>query len=748
MLGEKAATTAGPSGEDQEEATITAGTSLMQPVHVKAHHEKVTKRSFDPSSKHHVRLGIATGTLLLLIVIVTGSLMFLMLDDVCRSDTCHRESERLRSNMNTSVDPCQDFYEYACGSFKLHHQLLPSQSVIDSSFQSIGEVVRQRLHDIFAGEPAEGEVSPLLFLRRAFTALNDTRALDAAGLHYLRSMCKDILSATTWQSALTASPFLLSSNPLFRVGVRPSDFNSSRYAIFIDQPSLTLGWHDLVNETDDRAIIIRNEYRELLQTFADKILQVPDARQFAMDVLAFERKLARASTKPSERRDLSKIVVQRQLRDLVRETFFEWQPLLQQMFTSMNINHRVTDEDAIILYDMKYLRQVSQLLDGQETVIKQLIAVRVISSVSAFSTKEVRDMESKLDQVRYGVSEAQDHEKTVVHTLMSYAGNLLGRLYAERYFSADDRQQVTDMIELIREQYSSSLAQAEWMSPGVKREALTKLRKIKANIGYPQWIMDDAVLLKKYTFNGTHSNDGLDILAELTRVSNLNHFGKITRSTVDFDDHWHLSPAAVNANYVFSLNAISFPAAILQPIFYDSGRPAVMNYANIGVVMGHEIGHAFDDRRSHYDGDGNLRNWWDDETHARYKQRGQCFQHQYSDVHVQAINMNLDGTQTLGENMADNGAMQQVLKVLAALDDRTRLPGLQADERQLFFLSYANLYCNVIRDERLRQQILGASHTPAKYRVNVPLANTQVFADAFSCPRASPMNPVNKCLLW
>jgi predicted metalloendopeptidase len=214
-----------------------------------------------------------------------------------------------------------------------------------------------------------------------------------------------------------------------------------------------------------------------------------------------------------------------------------------------------------------------------------------------------------------------------------------------------------------------------------------------------------------------------------------------------------MGPAVVNAAYQPDQNSITIPAGILQLVFFNESRPDYLNYGSIGSVIGHEITHGFDDQGAQYDQNGNLNNWWSQKTQIEFNKRAQCFVEQYGSIKDARINMSLNGLNTLGENIADNGGLRGAYDAyqtkVAKKVDAGLLPGFEDFTLdQLFFISYANNWCSLIRNEKLRQQVLYDPHSPSKYRVNVPLSNFDKFSGAFQCKANSNMLPTTRCLLW
>ncbi|VDO96879.1 unnamed protein product [Heligmosomoides polygyrus] len=217
-------------------------------------------------------------------------------------------------------------------------------------------------------------------------------------------------------------------------------------------------------------------------------------------------------------------------------------------------------------------------------------------------------------------------------------------------------------------------------------------------------------------------------------------------------ERWVAGAALVNAFYSPNTNEIIFPAGILQPVFYSKDFPSSMNFGGIGVVIGHEITHGFDDRGRLYDNLGNIRQWWDNVTIAKFEKKAECIEKQYSDYMLEQISMKINGRSTKGENIADNGGLKQAYKAYKKYQQShrppPRLPGVNLTHDQLFFLNYAQIWCGTMNDKEAVRKLRTSEHSPGPIRVKGPLSNSVDFANAFSCPVGSPMNPTHKCRVW
>jgi endothelin-converting enzyme/putative endopeptidase len=322
-------------------------------------------------------------------------------------------------------------------------------------------------------------------------------------------------------------------------------------------------------------------------------------------------------------------------------------------------------------------------------------------------------------------------------------GEALGQAYVERAFPPTSKQRVVSMVHAVEKALGDDIGQLSWMTPATKQQALVKLKAIEDKIGYPnRWRDYSTVRITAASYLG---NVHQATAFELQRV--LNKIGK----PVDRGE-WLMTPPTINAYYDAQLNTINFPAGILQPPFFDPAQDESVNYGAIGMVIGHEITHGFDDQGRKFDSQGNLRDWWTAEDARQYEERGKCISDQYTQE-VPEAGVKQNGLLTQGEDTADNGGLRIALMALA---DSLQQTGKTLDEkgsdgltaRQRFFLGYANAWCGSQRPEVMRTIVLTNPHSLPKYRVNNVVSNMPEFQQAFACKSGQPMARANACRVW
>jgi len=282
--------------------------------------------------------------------------------------------------------------------------------------------------------------------------------------------------------------------------------------------------------------------------------------------------------------------------------------------------------------------------------------------------------------------------------------------------------------------------------------ARLKATKIIQKIGYPDWFDIANGVENYYTGLGDVGSQFFENMVTVSlwqgQKAYLDLFNPVDKT------QWEMFPQDVNAYYQASFNEIVFPAGILQPPFFSLTAQQALNYGGIGAVMGHEISHAFDDAGAQYDSDGNLKQWWTNSSYDMFQKKTTCFANQYSKLAVDGPNgpMQINGNLTLGENIADNGGLRAAFTAyqswVARNAPETQLPGLEADPNKLFFLGYAQVWCQNVSPDYAQMAVLSDSHSPSQYRVNAVVMNSKDFSATFQCPVGSKMNPAEKCSVW
>ncbi|KAL3221177.1 hypothetical protein MRX96_029518 [Rhipicephalus microplus] len=362
-------------------------------------------------------------------------------------------------------------------------------------------------------------------------------------------------------------------------------------------------------------------------------------------------------------------------------------------------------------------------------------------------------------QIAYGVRKEKPHWEYCLTKVTGAMPFVIGRMYVEKNFNVSAKNDVEAMIKNITTTFKESLSSRPWMTGETRRTALKKVDKMMHKIGFPTWILNDTVMENKFqyveSFNiSTPFFKIVLIFQDNAAIKTL----QLLRKKPDKKNSWITFPTVVNAFYSPTTNEMVFPAGILRDSFYQHGLPPSVNYGAIGTVIGHEMTHGFDNQGKKFDEDGRLRNWWSNSTQKKFDAKSKCFIHQYSAVFSELANRTLNGVNTLGENIADNGGLRMAFRTLdeqlkAFETPDVRLPGLENyTSKHLFFLSTAYVWCGSSRAGALRLQIEYDPHSPRRQRINVSLRNMKSFTTIFRCNETKKMTFKPKsnqtCVLW
>lgn len=382
-----------------------------------------------------------------------------------------------------------------------------------------------------------------------------------------------------------------------------------------------------------------------------------------------------------------------------------WFNFFQQLYTVVAPNVNLTSDMEIMVYDLPYLQGLSTLLvenSSTSDVIANYLGWRYVQANGYLSTSEFRAKEFEFRRVKAGVKEPPQMSERCINELAdrNVLPFIVGRSYVDTYFTEESKIAAEKIIQKVLEQYSIAIKSKDWMDEETRKQSLDKIKTLKRQIGYPNWIKNDEELDRIYNFEvSADPKKAFESMKRIHQVLARNMFGKLLRA-VDDEHEWPMGPAIINAAYEPSQNSITIPAGILQLVFFNESRPAYLNYGAIGQVIGHEIGHGFDDSGSQYDSMGNLENWWSNKSKEGFNKKADCFADQYSAIIDPTVNISLNGRVTLGENIADNGGIHLAFEAYKSMrsNDYGPLPGLEKySTEQLFFISYGNVSYPILR---------------------------------------------------
>ena len=657
--------------------------------------------------------------------------------------------------MDETINPCDDFYKFSCGNFGKYNPR-PGNKGIYNALEVIRGEVRKKLINALTTPPSDDEPCPIRFIRQLYQkctdkdylAKNNFTKLQLFRNHHVYVPPRhghkrdNRLENLIVKSILYGIPFLLS----FKVDLDPSD--PRKRILMIDQPSFKVSKENLIaDESDEKAKKIRDAYSNFIA--AGYSWMEPDKPPIDVEIaknniLGLEIELAKIATKDQDRRDESK-KFQRFKKSQLRYIFkgIDLGKIIDKILDYRHDRHL-----EVIVADVPYFNNISKILEVSRTHLKDFLNWKIIENYGPLVSEQFNDAQFEFLKVYNGLSEKPDQEERCINLILQLAPNVVGRVYIDAVgFSYNDKLKLTQMVFDLHNEMDKIIANKPWIDLETKVKAREKLQSMnnRTNIGYPEWIKDDRKLTKSFRYHFRASDDAFKLTSQLTQslvhdsVKNLN-------DGVDLSHTWSLSPAVVGADYVLNQNSLTIPVAILHGTMFDSNRPDYLNYGAIGYGIGHETTHGFDDQGAQYDKDGRLVNWWSEETLKKFKEATGKVVKQYSDIKDNTTGLNLNGQNTQGENIADNGGIREAYNAYFGQKRRDlSLIGFEDwTPEKLFFLSYANVWCGVITPEELRFQVNSYNHSPNEYRVNVPLKNFKKFSDAYGCKAGDPMNPEDK----
>jgi len=643
------------------------------------------------------------------------------------------------ANMDRAADPCGDFYRYACGGW-LDATPLPADETRYGRFHVLrdrnNETLREILETAAADASATGDRAKL---GRFWRSCNDEPAIESRGLAPLQPVLAEIDTVDDPAGLLAAAGSLQRRGVrvLFDLDVEPDYKRPEINIAYLGQGGLALPDREFYLGTAPRFAELREGYRAHVARMLELSgMPAGEASQRAADVLAFETALAKASMPREELRDPEQRYHKIDRAKLEQTSALPW----ARWFAAAGR----PDLEELSLTPPQYFEALPGILaqTKPETMRAYLRWHAVHAAAAHLPSAFVQEDFAYFGKALRGQQKIAPRWKRCVESADRALGELLGRDFVARRFGGQSREIALSMIREIEQSFAAGLPSLEWMDAPTREQALGKMHAIVNKIGYPEKWRDYAPLAI-----------GDDHLANVAAAASF-EFDRRAREigkAVD-QSEWFMTPPTVNAYYNPSGNEMVFPAGILQPPFFASDWPMAMNFGGIGMVMGHELTHGFDDQGRKFDGEGTLREWWAPAVAERFEDRAECVDQLYSGYEVQP-GVKLSGKLTLGENIADLGGIKQAHRAFRSwaeehgLDPRSEaLDGLTHE--QLFFVSFGQIWCTTATPETERVMALTDSHSHPRYRVNGPLANFREFGEAFACDAGEPMRPTDMCEVW
>ncbi|KAI8795245.1 neprilysin-1, partial [Biomphalaria glabrata] len=683
------------------------------------------------------------------------------LQDICLSKGCVNAASRLLTSIDPSVHPCDDFFDFACGNWNKMN-VVPEDKHSYTTFSMLGDEIQVILKNLLELPINPKEDLPVTIKAKTFynSCLNDTQT-DIIGLEPMKAFINDLGGWPVLRKeprnqnydvlSLLVKLFHQHTKIIIEQAVAPDDKNSEVNIIQLDQAELGMPSPDYFLSENSNKLQVYQAYA----LDVTKMLNATDpvlAERDIQEIIAFEVQLAKLYIPKSLRRDNEEMYNKMTIKEFSKMVpEFDWVRYFHESYKPVGFN--ITEDEHIIVYAPSYFRGFGQLYQRTDKrVIVNYILWRSIMNRVPYLPKEHRKINTEFSKSMTGISSTSPRWYECTEVINEHMGNTVGRLFIEKYFDEGSKETALEMIHDIRNAFYELLDEADWMDDKTRKVAKEKAEAISEKIGYADSIFNDTALNAE--FAGVEFKPDQYFHNILTSIKH-QAFTQIKKLRDPVDRaRWTTTPAVVNAFYSSSRNQIMFPAAILQPPFYSKEYPKSLNYGGIGMVIGHEITHGFDDKGRQYDKNGILVQWWDDEVIRRFKERAQCIIDQYSNYTVPEVNMNVNGIQTQGENIADNGGIKEAYRAYkkyanAKGHSEGRLPGLlQYNSDQLFFINFAQVWCGIMRPETTINRIKIGFHSPGRFRVIGTLQNLPAFSEVFNCPVGSYMNRKDKCTVW
>jgi putative endopeptidase len=635
-----------------------------------------------------------------------------------------------------SVRPGDDFYRYADGHWLDSNQIPPDRSRW-GSFGELDERALQQVLGIVQGLPANApEGSNDQKVGDYYRAFMDTSAIDQRGIEPARAAIDAITQARNYHdlTRLMGRPDLSLKGPL-RIGISIDQKNPDRYDVIITQSGLGMPDRDYYLKDDAVYATLRTKYVAHITRMLTLIgEQKPDAE--AQAILDVETRIARVHWPAAKRRERDLTYNPRtrvELEGMVPGFF--WETLLSTEGVDAQQKFVVRETDAVQGLAQLFL-QVP--VETWRAYLKYHYLVGVAALLPHAFDDEAFDFYGRTLQ---GQQQQRTRDKRAVRALDNDLGEAVGALYVDRYFPAASKEQVRALVENLRATYAQRIEKLAWMTPATRKVALEKLAAFHPKLGYPDKWRD---------YSGLSIVQG-DAFGNAIRANVFEWNRQVKRLNEPTDrGEWGMTPQTINAYYNPTFNEVVFPAAILQPPFFDPDADPAVNYGGIGAVIGHEMGHGFDDQGSKSDARGVLHTWWAPEDTEAFKKRTDALAAQYDEFTV-LPGLKVNGRLTLGENIGDLGGVSVAYEAYHRSLHGSAPPVLDAvSADQRFFLSYAQVWRALDRDEAIRSQVLSDPHSPARFRVNGVVRNIDAWYSAFAVTPADKLYvpPNERVRIW
>lgn len=641
-----------------------------------------------------------------------------------------------RANLDESVRPGDDFYQYACGGWMLANPLTAEYSRY-GTFDQLGELNRKQVYDLVMGlDPSKAEKgSNAQKIGDLFAMGMDSVTLNKQGALPIMSDLSVIS-----QAERDELPEIMANMPgisaFYGTEVEADMMNSNVNTLYWGQGGLGLGDRDYYVVDGENEKKVLNAYKKYLKTLARLAgYDMKSSDKLVENTLRIETEIAKTAKTREESRDPLGMYNPMTLTDI------------EAQYPALGLARYIAAQgldgvDTVIVTAPRSLATINDLMANEsEEALRDYLSAGYLMSAAPYLSDDFINAGFEFAKVKSGIQQLQPRWKRALAIPNGMLGEALGELYVEKYFPASSKEKMLKLVGNLQEALGEHIDNLTWMSPQTKAKAREKLSSFTVKIGYPDKWRDYSALNvdpeKSYWQNIQNA-----ILFNRD-FSNADYGKPVDR------DRWYMSPQTVNAYYNPTTNEICFPAGILQPPFFDPEASDAENYGAIGVVIGHEMTHGFDDQGRMYDKDGNLVNWWTDEDAEAFKKLADGLVEQFDQVIVLG-DTHANGRFTLGENIADQGGLRVSHTAFRKAQGDNNEPVKGFTPEQLFYLAYANVWAGNIRDEEILNRTKSDPHSLGRWRVNATLRNIQPFFEAFGIIEGDPMyrTETERVVIW
>ena len=636
-----------------------------------------------------------------------------------------------KANMDLNVKPGMDFYEYAAGGWLKTHPL-DAEHPTNGAFVDLEEQNQKRIKGLIEEYSSKSQPKGSLGQKIGdlYNLMMDSVRLNregAAPLKPVLAKVEAIKNKKEYQLVMAQLDYQGVGAMMFGISVGADQRNASQNIVGISQGGIGLGERDYYLNDDEQTVKVRNAYKEYIKTLFQLVGDDEQTAQKKTDVLlAIETRIAKASYDNVKLRDVNANYHKIGYAQLISDyPGIDWGNIfLAQGFPPFA---------EVDLAQPEPIKEVEKILEETSLDdLKTYAEAKVISSATNSLSDEFRAASFKFNQTLSGVKQDRPRWKRAVGVVSGVLGEAIGKLYVEKYFPESSKQRMLDLVHNLQTALAERIDEASWMEQATKDQAKDKLSNFIIKIGYPDKWRD---------YSGLEIDPSLSLYDNLTRVTAFltkDYIDRKVNKPVDKSE-WQMTPQTVNAYYNPTTNEICFPAAILQPPFFEPEADDAVNYGAIGCVIGHEMSHGFDDQGCQFDKNGNQNNWWTAADKANYDKRTKVLEEYFNNYEVQP-GKKINGKLTLGENIGDNGGLNIAFRAFSNLMKTKKLPVIDGfTPEQRFFLAWGRVWAANTSDEMTDYLLKVDPHSPNKARVNGALPHIDAWYDAFNVKKSDKM---------